>query len=389
MKRLLCIAALVPSILSAQGTTRAFKIEETTISAIHAAFKPKTLTCHALVQRYLTRIAAYDKNGPAINAIVTLNPRRTGGRRFARQALREGGAHRPAPLRADDREGQLRDEGPANHGRLARPQRLDSAAGCDDGRAHPAAAGAIVLAKSGMAEWAFSPRGNREFHSSRLHEESVRAGSRHCEAPAAAHRRGRRRERRRIGTRLRHGQLHSRPVVAQRPRRHSLDDGTHLARRRSCRCSTARTSRGRWRASVAERRRDLQRGRRRRSRRPCHRVEPGTSRRGLPEVRRSRRAGRARASASSARRTSVRRSTATLTVAVFTIAIHDLEQAGATIVDPAGLDSLASLQRSGGGGCAAFKYDLERCFAARGQNAPVKTIDEILRSNNYHPSANT
>jgi amidase len=73
-------------------------------------------------------------------------------------------------------------------------------------------------------------------------------------------------------------------------------------------------------------------------------------------------------------------------VAVFMKAVKDLEKAGATIVDPAGIDSLNAITRGGGGGCAAFKYDLERYFAARGQNAPVKSVDDILRSRAYHPS---
>ena len=36
--------------------------------------KAGRLTCHALVQQYLARIDAYDKKGPAINAIVVVNP---------------------------------------------------------------------------------------------------------------------------------------------------------------------------------------------------------------------------------------------------------------------------------------------------------------------------
>ena len=83
---------LVPSLLTAQGSPRSFRIEETTISAVHAAFKAKTLTCHALVGKYLARIAAYDKQGPAINALVTLNPNAfviadSLDRRFAKEGL--------------------------------------------------------------------------------------------------------------------------------------------------------------------------------------------------------------------------------------------------------------------------------------------------------------
>ena len=51
-----------------------FKLLETTIADIHAAYKAGTLTVRQLVQAYLDRIAAYDQKGPAINAIISLNP---------------------------------------------------------------------------------------------------------------------------------------------------------------------------------------------------------------------------------------------------------------------------------------------------------------------------
>ena len=70
---LLLLAGVVASHpLAAQPTP--FKIEEATIAGVHAAFKAKTLTCHALVAAYLQRIDAYDKTGPALNAIVVVNP---------------------------------------------------------------------------------------------------------------------------------------------------------------------------------------------------------------------------------------------------------------------------------------------------------------------------
>ena len=52
----------------------AFNLLETTIEQVHAAYKSGELTCRQLVQMYLERIDAYDKNGPAINAIISLNP---------------------------------------------------------------------------------------------------------------------------------------------------------------------------------------------------------------------------------------------------------------------------------------------------------------------------
>src|SRR5439155_3149246 len=51
-----------------------FRTEEATIADIQAALTARTLTCRALVQMYLDRIEAYDKKGPGLNAIVTINP---------------------------------------------------------------------------------------------------------------------------------------------------------------------------------------------------------------------------------------------------------------------------------------------------------------------------
>src|SRR6267142_3086746 len=56
------------------GAFALLRSEEATIADIHGAFKAKTLTCRALVQMYLDRIEAYDRKGPALNAIVVTNP---------------------------------------------------------------------------------------------------------------------------------------------------------------------------------------------------------------------------------------------------------------------------------------------------------------------------
>jgi Asp-tRNA(Asn)/Glu-tRNA(Gln) amidotransferase A subunit family amidase len=50
-----------------------FVAEEATIPALQQAFREHRLTCHALVQTYLDRIAAYNQAGPKLNAILTLN----------------------------------------------------------------------------------------------------------------------------------------------------------------------------------------------------------------------------------------------------------------------------------------------------------------------------
>jgi amidase len=57
------------------ATPNAFDIVETTIADIHAAYRSGALKARELVQAYLDRIAAYDKAGPKINSIITINPR--------------------------------------------------------------------------------------------------------------------------------------------------------------------------------------------------------------------------------------------------------------------------------------------------------------------------
>lgn len=52
-----------------------FDVIEATIPGVHAALAGGRLTCRQLVQAYLDRIAAYDREGPALHAIQTVNPR--------------------------------------------------------------------------------------------------------------------------------------------------------------------------------------------------------------------------------------------------------------------------------------------------------------------------
>lgn len=53
--------------------TASFNLLEATIDDIHSAYKSGQLNARQLVQMYLDRIEAYDKKGPAINAIICVN----------------------------------------------------------------------------------------------------------------------------------------------------------------------------------------------------------------------------------------------------------------------------------------------------------------------------
>ncbi|MFC6614323.1 amidase [Halopenitus salinus] len=54
--------------------TGSFDLQEATIADVHAAYEADELTCVELVDAYLDRIEAYDENGPALNAIINVNP---------------------------------------------------------------------------------------------------------------------------------------------------------------------------------------------------------------------------------------------------------------------------------------------------------------------------
>ena len=56
-------------------TASPFRLQEATIDDIHSAFRSGELTCRGLVEMYLARIEAYDKNGPELNSVITVNPK--------------------------------------------------------------------------------------------------------------------------------------------------------------------------------------------------------------------------------------------------------------------------------------------------------------------------
>jgi Asp-tRNA(Asn)/Glu-tRNA(Gln) amidotransferase A subunit family amidase len=75
----------------AQGSSR-FDVHEATIAQVHAAFRDGRITCRGLVEQYLRRIETFDKNGPALNAIVVTNTQALAAaddldRRFSRGGL--------------------------------------------------------------------------------------------------------------------------------------------------------------------------------------------------------------------------------------------------------------------------------------------------------------
>ena len=57
------------------ATPAGFHLLEATIDDVQAALRSGRTTCRELVELYLKRVAAYDKTGPSLNTVQTINPR--------------------------------------------------------------------------------------------------------------------------------------------------------------------------------------------------------------------------------------------------------------------------------------------------------------------------
>ena len=71
--RALIFATALSFASAAQAAT--LDLATATIADVQAAFGTGKLTAEALTQAYLARVSAYDKQGPGINAVITLNPK--------------------------------------------------------------------------------------------------------------------------------------------------------------------------------------------------------------------------------------------------------------------------------------------------------------------------
>src|SRR2546428_3256408 len=76
--RMPAVAATLMGVLIAYGQSKTpaprFQVAEATIDGIHTAMTSGKLTARELVQAYFERIVAFDKQGPALNCIINLNP---------------------------------------------------------------------------------------------------------------------------------------------------------------------------------------------------------------------------------------------------------------------------------------------------------------------------
>ncbi len=94
--RWLAVPALLTLLtLPVAVTAQPIDVTSATIEEVNRAFDDGTLTSEQLVELYLDRIEAYDKTGPALNAVMTLNPRARARARELDAERRERGPRSP------------------------------------------------------------------------------------------------------------------------------------------------------------------------------------------------------------------------------------------------------------------------------------------------------
>ena len=74
LKLLFSCLLLFITLASIPGQAAKFELMEATINDINTAFQDGSLTSEKLVKMYLDRIEAYDRKGPEIRAMITINP---------------------------------------------------------------------------------------------------------------------------------------------------------------------------------------------------------------------------------------------------------------------------------------------------------------------------
>jgi amidase len=380
-KKLIPVFILACIAIPSAQTPPPFEVQEATIAQIHAAIMAKRITCRGLVEQYLRRIAAFDKNGPAVNAIVITNPK----------ALEEAEAkdRRPPnslmpslhciPMLVKD-----------NFETIG----LQSANGSLSLQGYVAAkdafqvkkikdAGAIVLAKSNMAEWAFSPVETINsilpgYTKNPYALDRVTAGSSGGTAAGIAASyataglgsdtgnsiRGPSSHQSLVGIRSTMG-LTSRSGIF--PLNLLADIAGPMAR-------TVEDAVNIFQVVVGSD--------------PADPVTAAAAAH-LPQNYSASlvRDGLKGARIGVLRFAYERESTDPEIVQVFMRAVEDLKLAGATIIDPGVVDGIGEIRRAQGSGpCMGFKYDINRFFAERGDTIPMKSLAEVVQSRRFHPS---
>jgi amidase len=379
--RIFALAWLAGGCLGAQ-TPAPFEVEEATIAQVHQAMRDRRLTCQGLVDAYIRRINAYDKNGPAVNSIVIINPDATKeaedlDRRFTQSGL-TGPLHCVPMIVKDNFEtkGLQTSDGALAFAGYQPSQDATQVALVK-------AAGAIVLAKSNMAEWAFSPV---ETVSSILPGytknpyalDRVTAGSSGGTAAAIAASFGLVGFGSDTGDSIRGPSSHLSLAGIRSTMGLTSRAGVFpLNLRADIAGPIARTMEDAVQVFQVIAGED-----------PRDPATAAANEHTIPDYSKSLdRNGLKGAVIGVLHEAYERDSTDPEIVQIFMRAVEDLRRVGATVVDPAKVEGLDVKRQNGPSQCMGFKYDLNRFLSDRAGQVPVADLAAILKSGKFHPSA--
>ena len=380
MLRAILVLFLFTALAPAQKSAP-FEVEEATISEVHAAMKAGRLTCRALIASYLHRIETYDKNGPAINAIVLVNPEAEKEAAELDQRFAQSGFSGPlhcVPVIVKDNfetkglqttDGALVFSGYIPHKDAFQVRRIKEA-------------GAIVLAKSSMAEWAFSPYETVNsilpgYTRNPYALDRVTAGSSGGTAAAVAASfglvglgsdtgnsiRGPSSHQSLVGIRSTMG-LTSRAGVfpltllqdIAGPMTRTVEDAVKV-----------------FQVIVGEDPDDTVTALARDH--PAPNYSAALDANGLHA-----------AVIGVLHQAYERETTDPEIIRLFQSALDEARRAGATVIDPANVEGVDATKFGGDAPCMGFKYDMNRFLAARAGRVPVANLTEIVKSNKFHPN---
>jgi Asp-tRNA(Asn)/Glu-tRNA(Gln) amidotransferase A subunit family amidase len=379
-----CVAIVVAAVLTTAGQAQqAVRVDEITIAQIEDRFRGGTLTCRALVAEYLRRIAAYDKAGPSMNAIVAISDRASRvaddlDRRFARSG--PVGPLHCVPVIVKDNYETI--DMPTTAGSLALKGMMTGNDAFVVKRLRDA--GAVMIAKSNMAEFAFSQYETVNsilpgYTRNPYDVNRVTAGSSGGTAAAVAANLGAVGLGTDTGASIRGPASHQalvgiRPTMGLTSRSGVVpvfldsDVTGPMTRTVSDAVAVLQVIAGEDPADDATR---ASRGR----------VHANYAAALVPDGLKGARLGVLHQAYDTP-------TTDPEVAQLFAKALDDLRRAGATIVDPvavAGLDEMRR-GRTGLGGCNTFKYELNRYLAALGEKAPKHSLEAIVKSREFHPS---
>jgi amidase len=372
-------AFLAATQLSAQPVS--FRVEETTIARIQAAFRDGSLTCRSLVEQYLRRIDAYDKIGPALNAIVMANPDALKTADDLDRRFRQSGPVGPlhcVPVLVKDNYETI--DMPTTAGSLSLKGMMTGKDAFIVKRLRDA--GAVMIAKSNMAEFAFSPietvnsilpgYTRNPYDTSR-----VTAGSSGGSAAGTAANfavfglasdtgdsiRGPAAHQGLVGLRSTMGLVSRSGVV---PLNLSADIAGAVTRTVADTAAVLQVIAG------------------------PDPNDPVTAA-GRDHVAANYAASLRADGLKGARIGVLHQAYDTPTLdrdvdGVFKGALGELRNLGADVIDPVEVVGLDEMRRAQGSGCNQFKYDLNQYLARLGDRAPMHTLEEIIKSRRFHPS---